>query len=135
AGTGGGGGLAEGRNVMAGYRDEPAATREVRAHGWLRTGDLGRLEEDGQLILVGRKKDVILDASGKNVYPDELEELYGRTALIKELSIVGLPDGKGHERVACLCVPASRDDRAKLEEHFAKISAELPFWKRIKVLH
>src|SRR5207245_4162456 len=50
-------------------------------------------------------------------------------------SIVGLPDGKGHERVACLCVPASRDDRAKVEEHFAKVSAELPFWKRVKVLH
>ncbi|TMB10465.1 MAG: AMP-dependent synthetase, partial [Deltaproteobacteria bacterium] len=127
--------LAKGPNVMAGYLDEPAATREVLADGWLRTGDLGRLDEDGQLILVGRKKDVILDASGKNVYPDELEELYGRTALIKELSIVGLPDGKGHERVACLCVPASRDDRAKVEEHFAKISAELPFWKRVKVLH
>src|SRR2546421_476719 len=127
--------LAKGPNVMAGYLDEPAATREVLADGWLRTGDLGRLDEDGHLILVGRKKDVILDASGKNVYPDELEELYGRTALIKELSIAGLPDGEGHERVACLCVPASRDDRAKVEEHFAKISAELPFWKRVKVLH
>ena len=46
-----------------------------------------------------------------------------------------LPDGKGHERVACLCVLADRQDRAKAEEHFAKISAELPFWKRIKILH
>src|SRR5947209_5775111 len=127
--------LAKGPNVMAGYLDDPVATHEVLADGWLRTGDLGRLDEDGHLTLVGRKKDVILDASGKNVYPDELEELYGRTALIKELSVVGLPDGKAHERVACLCVPASRDDRAKVEEHFAKISAELPFWKRVKVLH
>jgi len=74
--------------------------------GWLCTGDLGRLSEDGHLTLVGRKKDVILDASGKNVYPDELEELYGRTELIQELSIVGLPDSSGaHERVACLAVP------------------------------
>src|SRR2546422_1347654 len=127
--------LAKGPNVMAGYLDDPVATHEVLADGWLRTGDLGRLDEDGHLTLVGRKKDVILDASGKNVYPDELEELYGRTALIKELSIVGLPDGKGHERVACLCVPAGRDARAKVEEPFAKISAELPFWKRVKVLH
>jgi long-chain acyl-CoA synthetase len=127
--------LAKGPNVMAGYLDDPAATREVLEDGWLRTGDLARLDEDGHLTLVGRKKDVILDSSGKNVYPDEVEELYGRTPLIKELSIVGLPDGKGHERVACLCVPASRDDRAKVEEHFAGISAELPFWKRVKVLH
>ena len=127
--------LAKGPNVMAGYLDDPEATREVLAGGWLRTGDLGRLDEDGHLTLVGRKKDLILDASGKNVYPDELEEIYGASPRIKELSIVGLPDGKGHERVACLCVPAAREDRAKVEEHFARISAELPFWKRVKVLH
>src|SRR5207245_2137336 len=75
--------LARGPNVMAGYLDDPEATAEVLSDGWLRTGDLGKLSEDGHLTLVGRKKDVILDASGKNVYPDELEELYGRTALIR----------------------------------------------------
>jgi long-chain acyl-CoA synthetase len=127
--------LAKGPNVMAGYLDDPEATREVLAGGWLRTGDLGRLDEDGHLTLVGRKKDLILDASGKNVYPDELEEIYGASPRIKELSIVGLPDGKGHERVACLCVPAAREDRARIDEHFARVSAELPFWKRVKVLH
>src|SRR3989454_4571740 len=127
--------LAQGPNVMAGYLDDPEATRQVLADGWLRTGDLGRLDEEGHLTLVGRKKDLILDASGKNVYPDELEEIYGASPRIKELSIVGLLDGKGHERVACLCVPAAREDRAKVEEHFARISAELPFWKRVKVLH
>jgi long-chain acyl-CoA synthetase len=127
--------LAKGPNVMAGYLDDPQATREVLADGWLRTGDLGRLDEDGHLMLVGRMKDLILDASGKNVYPDELEELYGATPLIKELSIVGLPDGKGQERIACLCVPASRDDRAAVEEHFARISSDLPFWKRVKIVH
>ncbi len=127
--------LARGPNVMAGYLDDPEATREVLSGGWLRTGDLGRVDEEGHLTLVGRKKDVILDASGKNVYPDELEELYGQDPSIKELSIVGLPDGKGHELVACLCVAASREDREKAEEHFAKISSGLPFWKRIKVLH
>ncbi|MGZ6125480.1 MAG: AMP-binding protein, partial [Myxococcales bacterium] len=127
--------LARGPNVMAGYLDDPEATREVLTDGWLRTGDLGRLDEDGHLALVGRKKDLILDASGKNVYPDELEELYGGSPLIKELSIAGLPDGKGHERVACLCVAAKHEDRPKVEEHFAKVSSELPFWKRVKILH
>src|SRR5256885_16037345 len=52
-----------------------------------------------------------------------------------EFPSVGLREGRGHERAACLCVPASRDARAKVEEHFAKVSAELPFWKRVKVLH
>jgi long-chain acyl-CoA synthetase len=127
--------LAKGPNVMAGYLDDPEGTREVLADGWLRTGDLGRLDGDGHLALVGRKKDLILDASGKNVYPDELEELYGNTPSIKELSIVGLPDGNGHEHVACLCVAAKHEDRPKVEEHFAKVSSGLPFWKRVKILH
>ncbi|HTO95451.1 MAG TPA: AMP-binding protein [Myxococcales bacterium] len=127
--------LARGPIVMAGYLDDPDATREVLSDGWLRTGDLGRLDEEGHLSLVGRKKDLILDASGKNVYPDELEELYGGTPLIKELCVVGLPDGKGHDRAACLCVAAKHEDRPRVEEHFAKISSGLPFWKRIKVLH
>jgi long-chain acyl-CoA synthetase len=135
--------LARGPNVMSGYLDDPEATAEVLTDGWLRTGDLGKLSEDGHLTLVGRKKDVILDASGKNVYPDELEEVYGRTDLIKELSIVGLPDAKGaHERVACLAVPRQPDGnetreelRDKIRQHVSKVSADLPFWKRIKILH
>jgi long-chain acyl-CoA synthetase len=134
--------LAKGPNVMAGYLDDPEATREVIEGGWLRTGDLGRISPDGHLTLVGRKKDIILDAGGKNVYPDELEELYGTSPLVKELSIVGLPDGKSHERVACLCVPRAIKEgetreqlRAEIEEHFAKVSSDLPFAKRIKILH
>jgi long-chain acyl-CoA synthetase len=127
--------LAKGPNVMTGYLDDPEATAEALVDGWLRTGDLGRLDAEGRLHLVGRKKDLILDASGKNVYPDELEELYGGSPLVKELSIVGLPDGNGHEHVACLCVTKSREDHAAVEEHFARVSADLPFWKRVKILH
>ncbi len=127
--------LARGPNVMAGYLEDAEATREVLQDGWLRTGDLGKLDDEGQLTLVGRKKDLILDASGKNVYPDELEERYGTSPLIQELCIAGLPDGKGHERVACLCIPKQREDRPAIEEHFARISADLPFYKRVKVLH
>ena len=127
--------IARGPNVMAGYLDDPESTGQVLIDGWLHTGDLGKLLPDGQLTLVGRKKDVILDASGKNVYPDELEELYGASPLVKELCIVGLPDEKGHERIACLAVPKSAAERPALLEHFAEVGAGLPFWKRVKVLH
>src|SRR5216684_3935788 len=134
--------LAKGPNVMAGYLDDPQSTSAVLIDGWLHTGDLGKITEDGRLSLVGRKKDLILDGSGKNVYPDELEELYGASPLVKELSIVGLPDGNGLERVACLCVPRdpregeTREEiRASLEVHFAGVSSDLPFWKRAKILH
>jgi long-chain acyl-CoA synthetase len=127
--------LARGPNVMAGYLDDPASTKAVLQDGWLHTGDLGRLDSDGHLSLVGRKKDLILDASGKNIYPDELEELYGASELIKELSVVGLPDGKGHERAAALIVPRNKGDNEAIEKHLAGVSADLPPWKRLKLWH
>src|SRR5262249_58325948 len=111
----------------------------VFEEGWLRTGDLGRLDSESKLYLVGRKKDLIIDASGKNVYPDELEEIYEDHPSIKELSVVGLPDDSGGENVACLCVPEygerpREEVRQEIEEHFQKKSAEMPFYRRVKIL-
>jgi long-chain acyl-CoA synthetase len=131
--------LARGPNVMAGYFEDRDATEAVFEDDWLRTGDLGRVDMEGKLYLVGRKKDVIIDASGKNVHPDELEEIYGNHPNIKELSVVGLSDDSGGERVACLCVPEYGqrprvEVRQELEEHFQRTSAEMPFHRRIKVL-
>lgn len=131
--------LAKGPNVMAGYFGDREATEAVVKDGWLHTGDLGRMDDEGRLYLMGRAKDVIVDANGKNVYPDELEELYQEHEHIKELSIVGLPDEAGGEKVACLCVPDFKDRpreevRHELEEHFRKVSAGMPFYRRVKVL-
>ena len=134
--------LARGPNVMLGYYENEAATRATLVDRWLHTGDLGRVDEDGNLYLVGRSKEIIVDTNGKNVYPDELEEAYENSPYVKELSIVGLPDGIG-EKVACLVVPDDEYDislsRAELhrlvEEHFREVSASLPYFKRVKVLH
>jgi long-chain acyl-CoA synthetase len=125
---------------MSGYFENREATEAVLKGGWLHTGDLGRLDSEGRLQLVGRKNDLILDASGRNVHPDELEKLYGESADIKELSIVGLPDDSGGEKVACLCVPDYKgrprpEVRRHLEEHFQRTSAEIPFYRRVKILH
>ncbi|MGH9941906.1 MAG: AMP-binding protein [Pyrinomonadaceae bacterium] len=134
--------VARGANVMLGYYDNEEATRSVLVNRWLYTGDLGRLDDEGQLYLVGRSKEIIVDTNGKNVYPDEIEELYSDSPYIKELSVVGLPDVLG-EKVACLVVPdydhdiaLSRDEvRRKVEEHFKDVSSALPFFKRVKMLH
>ncbi|MCA1850791.1 MAG: hypothetical protein LC672_07020, partial [Acidobacteria bacterium] len=107
-----------------------------------RLSDLGRLDDEGNLYLVGRSKEIIVDTNGKNVYPDEIEELYSDSPFIKELSVVGLQDGLG-EKVACLVVAdydhdiaLSRDEvRRRVEEHFRDVSSTLPFYKRVKVLH
>jgi long-chain acyl-CoA synthetase len=138
--------LARGPNVMMGYwrgGDAPgvdeALTAEVLEDGWLRTGDLGRLDAGGNLTLVGRKKDVIIDATGKNVYPDEVEERYRDADLVKELCVVGLADGTA-EKVAMVVVPEYGDRdrgevRAALDAHVRAVSASLPFHQRVKVWH
>jgi long-chain acyl-CoA synthetase len=133
--------VAKGPNVMAGYYGNEEATSEVIRNGWLHTGDLGRVDEDGNLFIVGRKKEMILGSSGENVYPDELEELYGDTDDIKELSVVGLPNGDGTETVAGMVVPdyeqtGTREQiRNRVREHLKTTSAKLPQYKRLKVAH
>jgi long-chain acyl-CoA synthetase len=140
--------IARGPTIMAGYLDAPEETARALQGGWLHTGDRGRLDEDGRLFIVGRDKDTIIDGSGKNVYPDEIEEIYGGHPLVKELSVVGIPAESGPgERVACLVVPdyaaeeATRDQltpeevRERVRAHFREVGARLPFARRIKVLH
>jgi long-chain acyl-CoA synthetase len=103
--------LARGPNVMLGYAGNAEATAQaIDADGWLHTGDLGRIDERGQLVIVGRQKDVIVAANGENVYPDDVEDLLGKVEHIRELSIVGIDDGRGGERVACLAVPEPADE-------------------------
>ena len=136
--------FARGQNVMLGYYNNEEATNQILQDRWLKTGDLGRLDEDGYLYIVGRSKDVIIDSNGKNIYPDEIEDLYGKSPLIKEMSVVGLPDAQdGGERIAALVVPDYERDIAlsraetnkKIETHFREVSGGLPFFKRVKVLH
>jgi len=134
--------IAKGSNVMHGYYNNPEATAEVLKDGWLHTGDLGRLDDDGNLFIVGRKKEMILGASGENVYPDELEDIYLDSLFVKELSVVGLPSGE-HETVASLVVPDYEQDddmsreevREKVREHMRETSAKLALYKRVKVYH
>jgi len=134
--------IARGPNVMLGYFGNEEATKEALIDRWLYTGDLGRIDDEGNLYLVGRSKDIIVDTNGKNVYPDEVEEVYQDSPYIKEMSALGLPDGIG-EKVACIVVPneehdiaLTRDDvRQKIEEHFREVSTTLPYYKRVKLLH
>ena len=136
--------LARGQNIMLGYyKNEQATGEAVNDDRWLRTGDLGKLDDDGNLYIVGRSKDVIIDSNGKNIYPDEIEDLYCRSDFIKELSVVGLADENGGEKIACLVVPDYEKDISKtraetnkeVEKHFREISASLPFFKRVQILH
>ena len=97
---------ARGPSLMTGYYKNPEATAEVVADGWLKTGDLGRLLPDGHLQITGRAKDVIVLASGKNIYPDELEGYYEQSELVEEMCIVGIADAEGRgETLHAVVVP------------------------------
>ncbi len=81
--------LVRGENVFAGYLDDDAATREVLANGWLHTGDLGHLDADGFLFITGRKKNVIVTSTGKNISPEGYENKYRAATGISDFVLVG----------------------------------------------
>src|SRR5258707_1853143 len=85
--------------VMKGYWNRPDATAEVLKEGWLYTGDLGYLDERGNLFITGRKKDVIILANGKNVYPEEIEAHYLQSPFIKEICVMGIEGAAGGDQL------------------------------------
>lgn len=83
-----------GDNVMLGYYKQDELNREVKQNGWIRTGDVGSLDKDGKLTVLGRKKNVISVSLGRSVYPEELETLLFRNPYVKECAVVGIGNAK-----------------------------------------
>ncbi len=81
--------LVHGDNVMLGYFEDDEATREAIVDGWFHTGDLGRLDEKGNLIITGRCKSVIVTPNGKNIFPEEIEDEINKFPEIKECLVFG----------------------------------------------
>ncbi len=102
--------LIKGEMVFKGYYNNPTATKEAFTEdGWFRSGDLGKIDQDGHLFIVGRKKDVIVLPNGKNVHPEDLEVNYLKTPLVAELAVIGVKDEsigmKGAEKLVAIVVP------------------------------
>jgi long-chain acyl-CoA synthetase len=95
---------AKGPNVMLGYYKNEAATKEAFDNGWFKTGDLGRLDNEGFLHICGRKKNVIISKSGKNVFPEEIEDVLNRSPFVLESFIYGEEDAKLDEIIAAQIV-------------------------------
>ena len=109
---------AKGAAVMLGYWNNPEANAETLKNGWLRTGDVGRLDQDGFLTLSDRSKDVII-SGGSNIYPREVEEALLTHADVCEVSAIGVPDPDwGEIVVACVVLEqgAAADDQT-LDAH------------------
>lgn len=95
--------LARGAHVMAGYLNQPESSARTLVDGWLYTGDIGIMDDDGMITLVDRKKDMIIRA-GENIYSSEIENLFLSHAAIRECAIVGLPDPLLQEVVSAVIV-------------------------------
>jgi long-chain acyl-CoA synthetase len=128
--------------VMKGYWNRPDATAAVLKDGWLLTGDLGQFDARGNLVITGRKKDVIVLSNGKNIYPEEIEAHYSKSPYIKEICVMGLeakPGDPTSERLHAVIVPnfemlkRQRISNAKEVIRFdiETFSAQLPSTKRI----
>jgi acyl-CoA synthetase (AMP-forming)/AMP-acid ligase II len=86
--------LVRGYSVMQGYLDDPVATAEaIDGDGWLHTGDLGRFNEDGRLLIVGRKKDMFI-VGGFNAYPAEIEGFLLEHPAVAQAAVIGVPDDR-----------------------------------------
>jgi long-chain acyl-CoA synthetase len=123
--------LARGPNVMKGYfRDEASSRAAVDDDGWLHTGDLGRIDSRGCLVIVGRAKDVVVTAAGENIHLDDVEARLGEVPHEAELSLVGLPDGKGGELLGLLARAAEHSRHHEARDALRKAVRKLPVGQR-----
>jgi long-chain acyl-CoA synthetase len=112
--------VVRGPNVMVGYYKRPEETREVLRGGWLHTGDVGYLDEDGYLFITDRIKDMIIKG-GYNIYPSEIEGYLEEHPAIAEVSVIGIPDEKYGEAVLVFVVRVAGRDLSEQEViEFAK---------------
>jgi long-chain acyl-CoA synthetase len=119
-----------GPHVMRGYvgrADLPADVLDT--DGWLRTGDLGRLDADGYLYVTGRAKDVIVLGGGKKVYPDEVEQLLAQHPAFTEVCVLGVAARHGNDEVCAVVVPPSGGE-VDAEAEVAHALASLAAFKR-----
>ncbi len=96
--------VVRGPQVMKGYWNRPEETAMTLRNGWLHTGDIARMDEEGYFYIVDRKKDMIL-ASGFNIYPREVEEVLFRHPKVKEVAVIGVPHPYRGETVKAFVVP------------------------------
>jgi long-chain acyl-CoA synthetase len=108
--------VVRGRLVTAGYWNRPEATAAAMADGWYHTGDLGRLDPDGYLYLLDRKKDVIV-TGGENVYSAEVEEVLYRHPLVIEAAVFGVPDERWGEAVHAVVSTRVPAEPAEIIDH------------------
>ena len=119
--------LLKGPQVMKGYWNKPEATAETLTDGWLHTGDIGKMDEDGYFYIVDRKKDMII-SGGYNVYPRDIEEVFFEHPKVLEAAALGVPHPKRGEQVKVF-VALKEGETATEEELLAYCKDKLAAYK------
>jgi long-chain acyl-CoA synthetase len=125
--------LVKGPQVMSGYWNQPEETDQVLKDGWLHTGDIATVDEDGYFYIVDRKKDLILTA-GYNVYPREVEEVLYQHPKVLEAAVIGLPDKVRGEKVTAYVV-LKPGEMATAQEIRAFCRERLAHYKEPRAVH
>ena len=119
--------IVSGPGVMLCYYKNPEATAEILKNGWLYTGDMARMDEEGFIYLVDRKKDVVI-SGGENLYPVQIEDFLRKCDKIKDVAVIGLPDPRLGEIAAAII--EVKDGMSCTEEEINQFCKELPRYKR-----
>lgn len=120
--------ILKGSGIMKGYYRNPAATAEAIRHGWLYTGDLGKVDEDGFIYIVDRKKDLII-SGGENIYPIEIENVIRRHPKVRDVAVIGMPDPRLGE-VVCAVIQGTSGALLTEQEMGSFCDQNLPRYKR-----
>jgi len=119
--------IVKGPGVMKCYYNNPKATAEILKDGWLYTGDVAKMDEDGFIYLVDRKKDVII-TGGENLYPVQIEDFLHKHEAVKDVAVIGLPDERLGEIAAAII--ELKEGAACTEDDIMEFCLDLPRYKR-----
>lgn len=112
---------------MKGYWDDPEKTRESIKDGWMHTGDLGTLDEEGFVKIIGRAKDLII-RGGENIYPREIEEFLMKHPNVADAHVIGVNDEFFGEEV-CAWIKVKEQGRTKPEDFLAYCQGQIAHYK------
>ncbi len=126
--------ILKGPTVMKGYYNRPRETEEVIKEGWLYTGDLGKIDEEGYLYIIDRKKDLIV-VKGLNIYPKEIEEILNFHPKVKECAVVGIKRKDKGEVPVAFVVPKEEEKltEEELKKHCQSLLASYKIPRRFEI--
>jgi acyl-CoA synthetase (AMP-forming)/AMP-acid ligase II len=120
--------ILKGSGIMKGYYKNPEATSQTVRDGWLYTGDLAKIDEDGFIYIVDRKKDLII-CGGENIYPVEIEAILQKHPKVHDVAVIGVPDERLGEAIAAVIQPAPGEKPTEAEI-YSYCEQNLPRYKR-----